>query len=49
MSIVLILLAANLIAALRREIDLVERSWREYGEERMREGGGTSRWTDFNL
>jgi hypothetical protein len=49
MSIFVILLSASLVAELVGEFDRLERSWREYGEERMREGGGTSRWTDFNL
>ena len=49
MSIVVVLFAAYTIAALLEEIELVDRSWREYGEERAREGGGTVRWTDFNL
>jgi len=49
MSIVVVLFAAYTIAALLEEIELLERSWREYGAERAREGGATARWTDFNL
>jgi hypothetical protein len=49
MSVLVIFLLAYAIAALFRDIDRLERSWREYGEERARERGGTSRWTDFNL
>jgi hypothetical protein len=49
MSFVVVLLAACAIAALFEEIDGLERSWREYGAERAREGGGSARWTDFNL
>lgn len=49
MSVIVILLLAYAISALFRDFDLLERRWREYGEERAREGGGNARWTDVNL
>jgi hypothetical protein len=49
MSFFFVLLIAYGIKSLFDEIERVERSWREYGTERAREGGGTARWTDFNL
>jgi hypothetical protein len=49
MSVIVIFLLAYAISALFRDFDLLERQWRQYGEERARERGGTSRWTDVNL
>ena len=49
MRIVAIILLACVIVELVRELKLLDRNWREYGEERARERGSTARWTDFNL